>query len=1146
MSQVLSYSNKTTKTAAGDWIPVAPYVDDDIRNIKDPNGGLSTNPRTAIPSPFAQLDLVKNAFEHLALNASLNGSVMDKRLVSNALDVAQLFFDFENHKDYLHIVRWNRDEQLERLKSSPEHQLYGETLELFLNSDSKYNFELLADWYIILWNSQIIGATSPSSFTIAVPREKEIPIASIKVEQGVNLFDEEPRDLWSRDADFVFYVFVLFNAFPSLRRYAKGVYDYMLKNKDIIRNRRPELYNRLTMAIPNLEALDEALAPRLVERLDLEFDAFAGDNEVSVLGARLYHKRAKDIRRNAAESDFVISPTREIDDGEILPLVLRNNFNGSIDNFTYIDKQWDSSTIVLTGGEPIEKRKLPDTSIEYPFVTTGDFLTENLVMLSAPIDSDHYFDGNVHNKSLTAINNGYLLPVTPLFFKYFNAADLKGNVQGRRMLEIEEMADNSVNVTLRIPLRKRFIELTRNYYPIDDAAWNFDERRGTGRLVRGVVMSLSIFPFVRTGRNDDYTLQLFTMTPGMTANLRFLSDGMNNGNIIVKDKNRTSLPAYQTKYYDINGSFDYIEVTLETAVGEVSGFILPDWKPYAASNKELIFAVDFGTTNTHIEWAELNHESQPLTFKHDRFASLVAPLHKNNTLLIADQLQRIEFLPNDIDDIYGFPLRSALASNINNSGGTTLFGDLNIPFLYERQYFDGYDVATNLKWMGDTSLSREFLRELVLLIKAKTLLESADTERVTVVYFYPVSMGGSDRRRLADAWNELYRTYLGNNIENVRAYPESIAPAYFYRGADVSGSSYVSIDIGGGTSDVVIYQPTDDRLDSIPVAISSFRFAGDALFGDAFAERDADNNPLIAHYGEYFRRLIEKNADISYLNSILIDVRKNKRSSDINALLFSIENVEQLRALREVDRNLYSYNTLLRNDNQRKLIFIYFYSAIIYYIAQSMKARGLEQPKQVYFSGTGSKILNIIGTKSQVRELTQQIFEQVFGSTLNASFDIKIEQECPKQITCRGGIKLENERHEGNVEIENITPRKVNQMKYCYSMIGDEQLSMQQVNATETREKIIDAVKEYNTFFINLCDEELRDEMGIDAKVFKLFTSVLENDIDNYLSAGLVKFLKGRYEPDEVVEDVPFFYPIIGIIRHNLLRNLCNEVISTL
>ena len=252
MSQVLSYNKKTTKTSAQDWIPVAPYVDDDIKQIKDPNGGMSENPRTAIPSPFAQLDLVKNAFEHLASNARLSGSMMDKRLVSNALDVAQLFFDFENHKDYLHIVRWNRDEQIERLKSEPEHQLYGETLELFLTSDTKYNFNLLTDWYILMWNRQVIGATSPSSVTIAVPRESEQPIAGIKVEQGISLFDSDTRDLWQRDEDFVYYMFMLFNAFPTLRTSVKGVYDYMLKNKDINIKKKPLLYNRLTQVVPNL------------------------------------------------------------------------------------------------------------------------------------------------------------------------------------------------------------------------------------------------------------------------------------------------------------------------------------------------------------------------------------------------------------------------------------------------------------------------------------------------------------------------------------------------------------------------------------------------------------------------------------------------------------------------------------------------------------------------------------------------------------------------------------------------------------------------------------------------------------------------------------------------------------------------------
>jgi len=60
MSKVLSYNNKTT----GDgWVSLdRQYETDEINRISDPNGGLSQQPRTAIPSPFAQMDLVKNDF----------------------------------------------------------------------------------------------------------------------------------------------------------------------------------------------------------------------------------------------------------------------------------------------------------------------------------------------------------------------------------------------------------------------------------------------------------------------------------------------------------------------------------------------------------------------------------------------------------------------------------------------------------------------------------------------------------------------------------------------------------------------------------------------------------------------------------------------------------------------------------------------------------------------------------------------------------------------------------------------------------------------------------------------------------------------------------------------------------------------------
>ena len=94
------------------------------------------------------------------------------------------------------------------------------------------------------------------------------------------------------------------------------------------------------------------------------------------------------------------------------------------------------------------------------------------------------------------------------------------------------------------------------------------------------------------------------------------------------------------------------------------------------------------------------------------------------------------------------------------------------------------------------------------------------------------------------------------------------------------------------------------------------------------------------------------------------------------------------------------------------------------------------------------------------------------------------------------------------------------------------------------RDRLVEKVKEFNAFFVDLCDATIKDEFGIENNVMALLRSVLDDDLANYLTAGINTFLKGRYNATDVVEDVPFFYPIIGVIRHNLLKNMRNDVIS--
>ena len=55
---------------------------------------------------------------------------------------------------------------------------------------------------------------------------------------------------------------------------------------------------------------------------------------------------------------------------------------------------------------------------------------------------------------------------------------------------------------------------------------------------------------------------------------------------------------------------------------------------------------------------------------------------------------------------------------------------------------------------------------------------------------------------------------------------------------------------------------------------------------------------------------------------------------------------------------------LCSRDSDQKLIFVLFYSAIIYHTAQIMKAKKMELPQHIAFSGNGSRIINIIETKS--------------------------------------------------------------------------------------------------------------------------------------------------------------------------------------
>jgi hypothetical protein len=1156
MSNILSYNSKTT----GDgWIQLTnQYSQDEIEAMEDPNGGLSQQPRTAIPSPFAQMDLVKNAFYRLSMYPKLDGELMDRRLVANALDIAQLFFNYPELKGKLKIVIWNKAVQIQQLKMQPEHRLFGETLEMFLQQDAgAFNFDKMDRLYFLVYGNQVIGGTSPASLFMASPdaRENTFPIP---VEQNVNLFDAW-HQLNERNPKFVRYIYAIFTAYPELKKMCSEVNRYLMTAFHLL---APYVREDILKDIGNPEVLDMSNVDRARNYLEGNYTRM--DEGVECLGIPLYCARLQDITASISESDFMIVPSNDVDDR--LPLVLQNCLNApATDPFTYITGIWDDS-IEITRDDyalPPEKRVLPATSHQYPWLTADDFFQPSLIKLDYGVNRDCFFDGNLSIESRDADSCDFVLPLKPLYFKYFKASDLWGTINGRprfEMIHSKIGQSDTLKAILRVPVKKsgHFVTLTRTYIESADGDLRYDVGNDQGRFIT-VPFALSIFPFVKASSLRQYNVQLVDRALGQLDNsslsLDFYHDGFNqrveDDKVVSRDRSLKSEKRVGSRYYRIASDFDFIGVNLTNDQGNIAaqGIICPRWADYIPGHDAFTFAVDFGTTNTHVEFMQGNDMPQPFLIDSQSRERLLATLYSGESILY-DVIIKQEFLPGTIGADYGFPQRTVLSEcerlDAENVDEILALGDANIPFIYEKESTGyGNRIEPNLKWSTQPATSkriRAFIKELALLMRTKVLLGNGDIAKTRLVWFYPLSMKVGNVRKMSENWAKTFADVFGieATASNLIHMPESVAPYYFYKSLSNfrgAASTVTSIDIGGGSSDVVVYEPNA----ASPAMLTSFRFAANVLFGDGFSEiPHGDSNPMLVKYVDYFKRLFDSDDDkYGELNGILDDITAKRKSEDISAFLFSVINNKVVQG-----NDVFSYNKLLNEDGVRKIIFIYFYSTLIYYVACMMRDKKLNKPGCVMFSGTGSKVLDIVGGQDDLNILTQSIFERVYGEKYdNNGFSVVMEKKEPKQITCRGAL-MQVRDSGGCANIDTLN-RLMNDLehplKQNYSMIQKTVLTYDDMDDPEIRKQIVDEVKRFNEFFIQLCDDiHVIDRFLVETSSLTRFRDLVDLDLEHHLLNGWNFMNKNQDEKrgGDTIEDSVFFYPIIGSIRDNLIEKL--------
>lgn len=1087
------------------------------------SGGDGKKLPTSIPSPFARIDLVRTAFAIIGNSGELDGITRNgmatasdnHKLISDALDIGQILFNYNKHKNDLQLIAWDKTTSLDKLKNGNKAQKHlGETLDLFLKQDSaQYNFGNLNKLYILKYKHKIIGGTSPRTLFFAAPN-----VSAIDIKFGNDtMLDDRLHPLYKRDKEYIKYLQSLSKS-PNFNTLFPEFHSYLIKNLEEIQKQDPAFHNELMLLNTN---------QYLTDLENVVFNGNAG-HPIEVINGFSLKQYVIDPQEIEKNSDLIIKTNKTIKGFK--PLVLPVDALNS--DYKYTLDKWNPNTKVpVEDKNPLPLRILPEQGDQYPYLTMNDFLADSIIKLPYEVNKDKY---------LTVGESKYLLPLTKQFFDYFTVEDVISN----NLLVINPLALDSIEVKLKIPIKRGFIEYSKIYY----TRISTDPKKGS---IIEKSFAFSIYPFVYSNETPiTYTLGVADLLPSRNIDLTLtvFNTTENDTNIALNQRKRSEDPFITTQTI-IEKHFDAIMIKY----GNTENYIIPKWPIFnAAGGDNYEFAIDFGTTNSHIEY-KIEGQGSEKAFEISENDTQIAFLMPDNvsrrSAEIINVLDGESHLKQEViskkfgkNELRNAPFRTCLVQNIdvNYNRPTFVFADANAGFDYEKVIIRKYlKTFTDLKWAKDGTENRErlslYIEELLLLCRNKVLLNRGNLINTKVTWFYPVSMSSAHLGILRTIWFTKYKKVFGvtANPENLIDFPESIAPFYYYmakQGIKTMAKPSVTVDIGGGTTDIMIY------ADGQPQLISSFRFAGNAIFGDGF-NGNINSNGFVKKYYSKFKEILSENdlkVELEILEKLYTD---NQSSQDIINFFFSLHSNQNIK---NKQINSLNFSEKLAEDSDFKLIFLLFYSAIIYHIAQLMEIKGLGTPGNIVFSGTGSKTLQILDKDAIHHSSLKKLFESIFNNvhnTTDSRIEIKVSEN-PKEVTCKGGFYLGdglvglNHIELVEINIGNINKASVQSLNSVSNeTIKYKDLSRQYLDGVV--ENVEDFYKLFNKLMIELNFKNTFDVSNSSAKVFNEYKST---DLIDYEMQG-VKNLKSDTVDEDPLGETLFFFPLIG-----KLNELANEI----
>lgn len=1130
------------------WFKSFQYNSNIIEDIVDPSGGNIDKLLAAVPSPFARMHLFDSAFSLALKNIDSASETVFDKMVSECFDLFELLFNYQLHKksgEKLSISCWDFETHINNLESSIkiEHKQLAEVLTKYILSNQKLKKSKTI--YLFLLEGNVFGGTSPFTGCFTKPDIKEF---SVKKGNGRAYFSQIVP-LWKRDSDFLITLYSLFSPVKNSQfiQSAENVYRYLEKAVTFIQDNT--LRSDLQKLINNTPITRETT-----------FTFLSDDNNsrINICGAEIPTKNPED--KHLIDSPLEINATHlPAYTNNIKPLVLRNGRD-------HLDQSKADIKIPTNKGyiKNISERTLPDNNRMYPYLVVDDFLEDYLIRLNYPVNYQSFlipkFDG--FNKEE---NQGFLFPIKKEYFDFFTAEDLKENCT------IIKKSEEGFSVELNIPIKGGQKVIFKKYYYLDPKG------NDTGKLITANIY-LSFYPLFKVIDNDNYNdfykVMLVDDEVSVDKEVELVFYDRNfqefvyekNALIKVSKQIRSKKAQKSTNtsrtYYQLNAPFNFISVHIPTLDSSyANSIIVPVWKNIKLGNNRFDVAVDFGTTNSFVAIREQDSKI-PVSLKvgeNDLQNVLFNLPRLDNRLNMTDRFHALEstindrlinkieheFIPSIIGDgtdpTFYFPIRTAISEAQDyNEVNSSILGNINISFVYDKDRIRPDEkITTDLKWSITNDKNRkrieELLRELLIIVRNKILLNFGDPAITRLIWFKPLSMDNYAQNEYEIIWHHIFsEIFRTQQFTQITSLTESAAPYYFFNSIDKAYGELpiLSIDIGGGSTDISFF------INNVPRFGTSFNFAGNAIWKPNINRSYDTSNNFYKHYGVYLENKRKQFASANRIDDIqrLIAIceshtgGKSLWHEDLIELLFGWD-----KKIEFIDH--------LKTDPIIKFLILFHFSSIIYHSMQLLKNEGLDIPEYICLSGRGSNYLNVLDSSKDKRAINEYITNFIGDIFNNKNIHLVklVTEDLSKEATCIGGLYMLADYQE-NIRNHDTTKSKV----YYGEKTPNWSTHVNKLLYNDISEELKSEVGENVAFFIDLFMNQnikfsFANNFGIKLNfTYDSLNLLMKQNINKYLALGLEKRLnRSKDKKNEEISETLFFYPLVQLI--NELTSLLYE-----